>query len=142
MECGRNSIEGMYSEKMQWQLNFRKIVKPKHLEIIRWGDNPECPYCESGHVAPKQVYGKVGRWNCHSCKSSFNVLQGTLFQGTKIPLQKWFIAIFLMGDAKKSLSSCQLARHLDGKFACKFLKKQIVSALIHQLYVLSNVNTP
>lgn len=39
----------------------------------------------------------------------FNVLQETLFQGTQIPLQKWFLAIFLMGNAKKSLSSCQLA---------------------------------
>ena len=33
-----------------------------------------------------------------------------LFQGTKIPLQKWFLAISLMANAKKSLSSCQLAR--------------------------------
>ncbi len=85
----------------------------KYLETIRWDDNPECPYCESDHVAPKRVHGKAGRWNCHSCKSSFNVLQGTLFQGTRIPLQKWFMAIFLIGNARKSLSSCQLARHLD-----------------------------
>ena len=85
----------------------------KHLEAIRWGGKPECPYCESDRVAPKRVHGKTGRWNCHCCKSSFNVLAGTLFQGTQIPLQKWFMAIFLIGDAKKSLSSCQLARHLD-----------------------------
>ena len=55
---------------------------------------------------------KIGRWNCHLCKSSFNVLSGTLFKGTKIPLAKWFMGIALMLDAKKSLSSCQLARHL------------------------------
>ena len=84
-----------------------------HLEKVRWGDDPKCPYCESDHVAPKRVYGKRGRWNCHSCKSSFNALQGTLFQGTKIPLQKWFKAIFLMDNEKKSLSSRQLAQHLE-----------------------------
>ena len=84
-----------------------------HLEAIRWGDSPECPHCESDRVAPKNETDKIGRWNCHSCKSSFNVLSGTLFQKTQIPLPKWFMAIYLMGDAKKSLSSTQLARHLD-----------------------------
>ncbi len=85
----------------------------KHLEEVRWGGNPECPRCESKKVAPKQERHIIGRWNCHTCKSSFNVLQGTIFQGTQIPLQKWFMAILLMNDAKKSLSSCQMARHLD-----------------------------
>ena len=33
--------------------------------------------------------------------------------GTKIPLQKWFLGIVLIANAKKSLSSCQLARDLD-----------------------------
>lgn len=84
----------------------------EHLEHVRWGNQPQCPHCESDRVAPKREGDKVGRWNCHLCKSSFNVLSGTLFQGTQIPLPKWFMAIFLMGDAKKSLSSCQLARHL------------------------------
>ncbi len=84
----------------------------KHLEQVRWGDAPECPHCGSDRVARKRENGKIGRWNCHLCKSSFNVLPGTLFQGTKISLTKWFVGIALMVDAKKSLSSCQLARHL------------------------------
>ena len=54
----------------------------------------------------------MGRWNCYDCKSSFNVLSQTIFAKTKIPLQKWFLAWSLMIDAKKSLSSEQLARHL------------------------------
>ena len=83
-----------------------------YLEDTRWGKHPKCPYCESKKVARKREGDKIGRWNCHGCKSSFNVLAGTLFQGTKIPLQKWFMAIALTANAKKSLSSCQLARHL------------------------------
>ena len=65
-----------------------------------------------GECARKQERDKVGRWNCHSCKSSFNVLSGTIFQGTHVPLQKWFLVIALIMNAKKSLSSCQLARDL------------------------------
>ena len=38
---------------------------------------------------------------------------GTVFHGTKIPLQKWFLAITLIVNAKKSLSSHQLSRDLD-----------------------------
>lgn len=84
----------------------------EHLQEIRWGDTPKCPHCESDRVAPKREGNKIGRFNCHLCKSSFNVLSGTMFQGTKIPLPKWFAGIALMVNAKKSLSSCQLARHL------------------------------
>ncbi len=84
-----------------------------HLEAVRWGDEPECPFCHSGHVARKAEKKRIGRWNCHACKSSFNVLSGTIFEKTRIPLQKWFAAIGLVLNAKKSLSSYQLGRDLD-----------------------------
>ena len=85
----------------------------KHLETVRWGDTPECAYCESQNVAPKREGGRIGRWNCHLCKSSFNVLAKTMFQGTKVDLQKWFLAISLVANARKSIASCQLARDLN-----------------------------
>ena len=84
-----------------------------HLERIRWGNRPACPYCGSLDVARKREGKLVGRWNCHDCKDSFNVLAGTVMQKTKIPLVKWFAAIALIVNAKKSLSSCQLARDLE-----------------------------
>ena len=83
-----------------------------HLENIRWPDKTVCPLCGHDHVARQQDGDRVGRWKCYGCKSSFNVLSGTIFQGTKIPLQKWFVAIAILLNAKKSVSSCQLARDL------------------------------
>ncbi len=85
----------------------------EHLEAIRFGDEPYCPLCGSVTVARKADGHRLGRWNCHACKSSFNVLSGTIFEKTKIPLQKWFLGIGLVLNAKKSLSSHQLARDLD-----------------------------
>ncbi len=85
----------------------------EHLEKVRWNDNPVCPHCQSEHVARKADGERIGRWNCHSCKSSFNVLSGTIFQQTRQPLQKWFLGISLILNAKKSLSAHQLARDLD-----------------------------
>lgn len=86
-----------------------------YLERLRWQGLPECPHCKSNHVRRRKelLEGRIGRWNCHNCKSTFKVTHGTIFHGTKIPLQKWFLAILLMGNAKKSLSSCQLSRDLD-----------------------------
>ena len=85
----------------------------EHLETVRWGDDPHCPQCAGLKVARKADSDRIGRWNCHDCKSSFNVLSGTIFEKTKVPLQKWFMAIGIIVNAKKSLSSCQLARDLD-----------------------------
>ena len=83
------------------------------LEGIRYKDGAYCPYCASVDVSRKHENNRVGRWNCHDCYSSFRVTQGTMFQGTKAPLQKWFLAIVLIANAKKSLSSHQLARDLQ-----------------------------
>ena len=85
----------------------------EHLEEVRFGDTPYCPHCGGLQVARKADGDRIGRWNCHDCKSSFNVLADTIFQKTRIDLRKWFVAIGLILNAKKSLSSCQLARDID-----------------------------
>ncbi len=84
-----------------------------HLEEARWGDQPVCPFCGSDRVARKKENQRVGRWNCHKCRNSYNVLTGTIFKATRIPLQKWFVGIAILLNAKKSVSSLQLARDLD-----------------------------
>jgi transposase-like protein len=84
-----------------------------HLEKARWNGDPVCPFCGSDRVARKQENDRVGRWNCHNCHNSYNVLTGTIFKGTRIPLQKWFLAITILLNAKKSVSSCQLGRDLN-----------------------------
>jgi len=88
----------------------------EHLERIRWNDKPKCPHCNSRDVYKRNIneteVGRIGRWNCMSCKATFKVTCGTVFHGTKISLQKWFLAISLIANAKKSLSSHQLARDL------------------------------
>ena len=103
----------------------------EHLEIVRWGDNPACPSCGSVRVGRKVDGNRIGRWNCHDCHNSFNVLHGTIFQKTKIPLQKWFLAIGLLLNAKKSISSCQLARDLQiNQKSAWFLAMRVRSAML------------
>ncbi len=87
----------------------------EHLESIRWKGKPKCPHCDCPNVARRTEteLGRIGRLQCHDCTATFKVTCGTVFHGTKIALQKWFLAISLMTNAKKSLSSHQLARDLD-----------------------------
>ena len=86
----------------------------EHLERVRWGNEPRCPHCECQNIVRKKEsgVGRVGRWQCKDCKASFKVTHGTVFQGTKIPLQTWFMAIALSLNAKKGISSYQLQRDL------------------------------
>ena len=105
----------------------------EHLESVRWKGHAHCPYCGSFDVARKKEVGRIGRWNCHDCYNSFNVLKGTVMQGTRIPLRNWFVAIALMVNAKKSISSCQLARDLDmEQKTCWAMQKRIREAMADQ----------
>ena len=47
------------------------------------------------------------------CKTGFSVTVRTIFHHTHLPLQKWFLAVMLMLNAKKGLSALQLSRDLD-----------------------------
>jgi len=103
----------------------------EHLERVRWGDSAHCPHCGSTKVARKAESERIGRWNCHDCQSSFNVLSGTIFEKTKLPLQKWFLAIGILVNAKKSVSSHQLARDLDlNQKSAWFMQQRIRAAML------------
>lgn len=112
----------------------------EHLEAVRYRNDAYCPHCGSVDVARKSDGDRVGRWNCHECKSSFNVLSGTIMEKTRIPLQKWFLGISLMINAKKSLSSYQLARDLDmNQKAALYMQHRIRAAMIEDRNLLQGI---
>ncbi len=79
-----------------------------HLETVRWNGKPICPYCKLGKVS-KMAH----RYHCNACNTSFSVTVGTIFHKTKVDLQKWFLAISLVLNAKKGISARQLARDIE-----------------------------
>ena len=81
-----------------------------HLERIRWGDKPRCPYCNSTNSTPLP---KENRYHCNNCNTSYKVTVGTIFHHTHLPLQKWFLAITIILNAKKSIPARQLSRDLQ-----------------------------
>lgn len=82
----------------------------KHFEAIRWKDGAHCPHCGS-----LKVYhfsdGKTHK--CGDCRKRFSVKVGTIFEDSKVPLQKWFMAIWLITSHKKGIASTQLAKDIS-----------------------------
>lgn len=109
----------------------------RHLEKVRWGNTPLCPYCGS-HRSSRRVDGN--RHVCHGCNRSYSVLVGTVFQSSNLPLRKWFIAICLMANAKKGISSLQLARDIGvNKNTAWYVQKRIRQAMEEHDLVLSGL---
>jgi len=57
-------------------------------------------------IPPRRLY------ECKECGYQFSVTTGTVFHKSHISLEKWFIAISLILQAKKGISSLQVGRHL------------------------------
>ncbi len=53
-----------------------------------------------------------GLFRCKNTGKNFNVRKGTMFEGTKLPLRTWFIAIYLITTTKKVVASTTLAQQL------------------------------
>lgn len=80
----------------------------EHLEDIRWNGNVVSPFDKTSKV----YKCKNHRYKCKNTGKYFNVKTGTIFENTNIPLQKWFMAVWLMSSHKKGISSLQLSRDL------------------------------
>lgn len=88
----------------------------KYLEYARWQDEPICPKCgcqSKEHYRLKHGGVFKGLYKCKDCKSRFTVRVGTMFEGSHIPLKKWFEAIFIFLSHKKGISSVQLHRDIE-----------------------------
>ena len=93
------------------------------LEKMRWSNHPVCPHCgydrayflqpkgdrytRTGHATPRRVY------KCAACRKQFSVLIRTIFEGTKIPLYKWLLAIHMMCANKNGVAAYELHRTLE-----------------------------
>jgi len=101
-----------------------------HLERVRWQGRPLCPYCKSDRTTPMK---SEQRHHCNSCNTTFSVTVDTIFHHTHLDLQKWFLAISLVLNAKKGLSARQLARDIEvNRNTAWYMGMRIRNAMIEQ----------
>jgi transposase-like protein len=83
------------------------------LEMQRWPYGPHCTHCGSFSVTG--LSGKAHRpgvYQCNDCRQQFTVTTGSVMERSKIPLNKWLMAMHLMASSKKGYSAHQLHRTL------------------------------
>jgi transposase-like protein len=51
-------------------------------------------------------------YRCKNCRKHFSVRTGTVLEESRLALQKWLMAIYIMTTAGKGISSIQMAREL------------------------------
>lgn len=80
-----------------------------YLESKLWvNGKPVSPYDPTSKVYRRGD----GMYRCKNTGKNFNVRIGTLFEGTKVPLPKWFYAIYLVTCHSKGISSVQLSKDI------------------------------
>ncbi len=102
----------------EYLFNEPRFTNPEnareHLESVRWPLGPVCPHCGAMDRISK-LNGKAHRpgvYDCGHCRDQFTVTVGTVFEDSKISLDKWLFAATLMAASKKGVSSKQIERML------------------------------
>jgi transposase-like protein len=79
------------------------------LTRFRWPNGVECPRCkakESAYIQSRKLF------ECAGCGYQFSVLVGTIFNDSHLPLEKWFVATYLICESRKGMSANQIKRML------------------------------
>ena len=114
-----NKHKVSYTSVLRWTENDCRA----YLEQIRWPNGPVCPKC-GATTEPYRITRKTKTKNkvqslykCRACKRQYTVTIGTIFEGSKIPLRKWFAAIYTMCAFKRGVSAYQI--HIQARITYK-----------------------
>ncbi len=103
-----------------------------HLEKLRWNGNVISPYDPDSEV----YKCKNNQYKCRNTNKYFNVRTDTIFEGSKISLKNWFLAIYLFTVHKKGISSYQLATDIGvTQKTAWFMLQRIRYAMEHTIFV-------
>jgi transposase-like protein len=83
----------------------------RYVANLRWPNGVECPTCASKDV---RFLATRKMWECKTkhAKRQFSVRVGTIFEDSKLPLDKWLVTIWMEANSKNSVSSYEVARAL------------------------------
>jgi transposase-like protein len=100
--------ENKYKTLVDFLADFKDEQACKEFfEGVRFKNGEYCPHCGYKKI---NRFADGKRFRCGKCKQDFTIKTKTVFGESKIPLQKWFIAIYLLSTAKKGISSVELSQ--------------------------------
>jgi ribosomal protein L37AE/L43A len=92
------------------------------LVAARWPQGFACPACGGPASCSFRRQGRL-YWQCTSCRHQCSVISGTIFESTKLPLTRWYLAMHLLTQAKNNVSALELKRHLGVSYPTAWLVK-------------------
>jgi len=117
LKCGSKKVS-----KYVKQAGLRTVKDPTTKQPII---DPETGEVKTRPVPPRILYV------CRECKHQFSVTEGTIFNDTHLSLEKWFMAVALMVNAKKGVSAKQLQRDLKTAYKTSwYLSHRIRKAMM------------
>jgi transposase-like protein len=81
-----------------------------HVRAFRWRDGEFCPHCGGTRI---YEFSDRKTFKCGDCRQRFSIKVGTIFESTKLPLRKWFMAIWMITNHPKGIASTTMAKDLD-----------------------------
>ena len=102
------------------------------LEKSRWPQGFHCPRCDNTeHYLLKVDTHKT--FQCQRCRLQTSLIAGTLLQSTRLKLTVWFLAIYLISQAKTGLSALALKRHLGVSYHTAWLlQHKLMQAMVER----------
>ena len=88
----------------------------------RWPSGFACPACGCGQSSSFRREGRL-YFQCTACRYQCSVISGTIFESTKLPLTRWFLAMHLLTQSKNNVSALELKRHLGVSYKTAWLIK-------------------
>jgi ribosomal protein L37AE/L43A len=92
------------------------------LEAARWPVGFVCPVC-GGSARTSYERGGLRYWQCGGCQRQTSLISGTIFEASKLPLLRWFLALQLLSQAKNNVSALELMRQLGVSYRSAWLMK-------------------
>lgn len=86
------------------------------LEAVLWPNGPFCRHCGNGD--PEKIAKMEGKshrpglYYCNECKGQFTVTVGTVFERSRVPLTKWWMAAHMLNSGKNGVSAHEIHRNI------------------------------
>ncbi len=105
-----------------------------YLEDVRWSKGVYCPHC-GGTERCTKLSGNAhrqGLFQCGDCRKQFTVTAGTIFERSKVPLNKWLMAVSLVASSQDTVSALQLQQTVGVTYKTAWLMFHRICAVMHE----------
>lgn len=89
------------------------------LELARWPNGFTCQCGNQSHYVVRQGVRRL--YQCSACRHQTSLIAGTVMESTKLPLTSWFLAIYLISQAKNGIAALELKRLLGVSYPTAWL---------------------